>query len=135
MVEHVIKTVQEKQDWSRRKTKTKTKTTWIHNGQELSKIKEIPNYSFFNIKQNIFKTKNNAPRFVYSQGFPGGLGVKNTPVMQEMEFDSWVGKIPLRRKSQPTSVFLPGKSHRQRSLANYCPWDRKRVWHDLVTEQ
>ena len=25
MVEHVIKTVQEKQDWSRKKTKTKTK--------------------------------------------------------------------------------------------------------------
>ena len=24
--------------------------------------------------------------------------------------DSWVGKIPLRRKWQPTAVFLPGKS-------------------------
>jgi len=52
-----------------------------------------------NIKQNKFKTKNNAPRFVYSQGFPGGLGVENPYVMQEIAFDSWVGKIPLRRKS------------------------------------
>ena len=27
----------------------------------------------------------------------------------------WVGKIPWRRKWQPTPVFLPGKSHGQRS--------------------
>ena len=31
-------------------------------------------------------------------------------------FDPWVGKIPLGRKWQPTSGFLPGKSHAQRSL-------------------
>ena len=31
-------------------------------------------------------------------------------------FDPWVGKIPWRRKWQPTPVFLPGKSHGQRSL-------------------
>ena len=31
-------------------------------------------------------------------------------------FDSWVGKIPWRRKWQPTPVFLPGKSHGQRRL-------------------
>ena len=29
------------------------------------------------------------------------------------EFDPWVGKIPWRRKWQPTPVFLPGKSHGQ----------------------
>ena len=31
------------------------------------------------------------------------------------------GKIPWRRKWKPTSVFLPGKSHEQRSLAGYSP--------------
>ena len=31
-------------------------------------------------------------------------------------FDPWVGKIPWRRKWQPTPVFLPGKAHGQRSL-------------------
>ena len=36
-------------------------------------------------------------------------------------FDSWVGKIPWRREWQTTLVFLPGKSHRQRSLAVYSP--------------
>ena len=37
-------------------------------------------------------------------------------------FDPWVGKIPWRRKSQPTPGFLPGKFHGQRSLADYSPW-------------
>ena len=30
-----------------------------------------------------------------------------------------------RRKWQPTPVFLPGKSHGQRSLVGYSPWGRK----------
>ena len=40
-------------------------------------------------------------------------------------FDPWVGKIPWRRKWQPTQVFLPGKSHGQRSLVHYSPWFTK----------
>ena len=31
-------------------------------------------------------------------------------------FNPWVGKIPWRRARHPTPVFLPGKSHGQRSL-------------------
>ena len=31
-------------------------------------------------------------------------------------FDPWVGKIPWRRKWQPTPLFLSGESHGQRSL-------------------
>ena len=34
----------------------------------------------------------------------------------------WVMKIPWRRKWQPTPVFLPGKSHVQRSLVGYSHW-------------
>ena len=37
----------------------------------------------------------------------------------------WVRKTPWRRKWQPTPVFLPGKSHGQRSLVGYRPWGRK----------
>ena len=40
----------------------------------------------------------------------------------------------LEKKWQPTPVFLPGKSHEQRSLAGYSPWGCKRVRHGLVTE-
>ena len=40
-------------------------------------------------------------------------------------FDPWVRKIPWRRRWQPNPVFLPEKSHGQRSLAVYSPWGRK----------
>ena len=49
--------------------------------------------------------------------------------------DPWVKKIPWRRKWKSTPVFLPGKSHGQRSLAGYSPWGHKRVGHDLTTKQ
>ena len=43
-------------------------------------------------------------------------------------FHPWIKKIPWRRKCQPTPVFLPGKSHGQRSLAGYVTksWTRLR---------
>ena len=41
---------------------------------------------------------------------------------RRLGFDPWVGKIPWRRKWQPTPVFLPGKSYEQGSLADYSPW-------------
>ena len=40
-------------------------------------------------------------------------------------FDPCIGKIPWRRKWQPTPVSLPGKFHGRRSLAGYPPWGRK----------
>ena len=40
------------------------------------------------------------------------------------EFNPWVGKIPWRRKWQPSPVFLLGKCYGQRSLAGYSPWGR-----------
>ena len=42
-------------------------------------------------------------------------------------FYPWVRKIPSRRKWQPTPLFLPGKSHGQRSLVGYSPWGRREV--------
>ena len=42
-------------------------------------------------------------------------------------FDPGVGKIPWRRKWQPTLVFLPGKSHGQRSLVGYSAWGPKEL--------
>ena len=51
------------------------------------------------------------------------------------KFDPWAGKIPWRRKWQPTPVFLPGQSQGQRNLVSYSPWCQKRVGHNLVTKQ
>ena len=42
-------------------------------------------------------------------------------------FDPWVGKIPWRRKWQPTPVLLPRKFHGWRSLVGYSPWGRKEL--------
>ena len=35
------------------------------------------------------------------------------------------GRFPWSRKWQPAPVFLPEKSHGQRSLVGYSPWGRK----------
>ena len=40
-------------------------------------------------------------------------------------FGPWVGKVPWSRKWQPTPVFMPRRSHGQRSLVGYSPWGRK----------
>ena len=60
--------------------------------------------------------------------FPHGTVVKNPPAKardRRHRFNLWVGMIPWSRKWQPTPVFLPGKFHRQRSLADYSPKDSK----------
>ena len=58
-------------------------------------------------------------------GFPGGTSGKEPAGQcrrhQRCKFDPWVKKIPWRRAWQPTPVFLPGKSHWQRSLVGYSP--------------
>ena len=51
--------------------------------------------------------------------------VKNPPTNagdtghRRCAFGPWVGKIPWRKKWQPTPVFLPEKSHGQRSVVGY----------------
>ena len=60
---------------------------------------------------------------------------KNPPAIQETQLQSLGQNSPRSRKWQPTPVFLPGKSHGQRSLVGYSPRDRKSVRHDLATKQ
>ena len=49
--------------------------------------------------------------------------------------NSWVGKIPWRKAWQPTPVFLPDKSHGQRSLVALWSIGSQRVGHHWVTKQ
>ena len=65
--------------------------------------------------------------FVFNlRGFPGTSDGKRVCLhCGTPRFNSWVGKIPWRRKWQPTPVLLPGKSHGLRSLVGYSPWGRK----------
>ena len=66
--------------------------------------------------------------------FPCGLaGKESTCQCRRPGFDPWVGKTPQRRKWQPTPVFLPGKSHGQRSLVGFSPRGLKES--DIASEQ
>ena len=67
-----------------------------------------------------------------SPGKPGyGLGLDNSVGKvsaynagdsEEVSLIPGLGRFPWRRKWQPTPVFLPEKSHGQRSLVGYSPW-------------
>ena len=50
----------------------------------------------------------------YSASTPSPL-----PFCRRPGADPWVGKIPWRRRWQPTAVLLPGESHGQKGLAGY----------------
>ena len=69
------------------------------------------------------------------EGFSWCLSGKIVCQYRRCGFDPWVGKIPWRRKWQPTPVFLPGKSHGERSLAGYSPWGCRRVRYNLGTKE
>ena len=64
----------------------------------------------------------------YARGHSMAQRVKNLPAMQEPQ-ETWVlsqdQKNPLEEAWQPTPIFLPQKSHGQRSLVGYSPWGHK----------
>ena len=61
--------------------------------------------------------------------------VKSVSAMQETRVRSLDREDPLEKEMATTPVFLPGKFHEQRSLANYSLWGCKRVKHDLANKQ
>ena len=74
--------------------------------------------------------------FDLSPGLPWCLRDKeSTSQWRRHEFNPWVGKIPWRRKCQPSLVFLPREFHGQRILAGHSPWGRRVRLSDLVTKQ
>ena len=58
-------------------------------------------------------------------GLPGSPVVKDPAANRRHRFNPRVGKTPLEEEMATHSVFLPGKSHRQRSLVGYSPWGPK----------
>ena len=60
-------------------------------------------------------------------GFAGGSDGNDLPTMGGTGFYPWVWKIPWRRELQAPPVFLPEKSHGQRSLVGYRPWHAKKL--------
>ena len=84
-------------------------------------------------KENSSRGKENSRQIPYPEGLPRWCsGKEHTDQCRRCKrhgFNLWVRKISWRRKWQPTPVFLPGKSHGQRSLVGYSPWCL-RVRHD-----
>ena len=68
-------------------------------------------------------------------GFPGSSDGKEPACHVGDGFNSWVKKIPWRRKWQPIPLFLPGVSHGQRSLTGYSPWGPWGSKESNMTEQ
>ena len=88
------------------------------------------------IHRSIYVTRQTIPYlYLYNQTLLWLSGKESTCQCRGRRFDPWVGKVPWRRKWQPTPIFLPGKSHGQRSPAGYNHGVTKRVGHDLVTKQ
>ena len=56
-----------------------------------------------------------SPTRVANRGFPGGSGKEFTCQSRRQGSYLWVGKTTWRRKWPPPPVFLPGKSHGQRT--------------------
>ena len=73
---------------------------------------------------------------LFTEGFPRGHSGKESTCQcrrcKRRRFDPWVGKIPWSRQRLPTSVFLSGKFHGQRSLSGYHPWGRKQL--DMIEQ-
>ena len=72
---------------------------------------------------------------VYPRASRGLSGEELNCQCRKHRFDPWVRKIPWKRKWQHTPVFLPQKSHGQRSLTGHCPWSHERGRYDLATNQ
>ena len=101
--------------------------TWcLSHGLSQMKINGPTNYLNESTKKHFQGT------CVCAQGFPCGSAVKNLSVIQkaqEMQVRSLGQEGPWSRKRQSMAVFLPGKSHGQRSLVGYSP-QGGRVGHD-----
>ena len=53
--------------------------------------------------------------------------VKHLPARQETWVQSLDWEDPLEKEMETTLLLLPGKSHGQRSLVGYSPWDCKEL--------
>ena len=77
----------------------------------------------------------------YERSFPGSSDSKESACSAgDKSSIPGSGKIPWRRKWQPTPVSLPGKSHGRRSLAGHSAWSLKESdmtgrLHSLMKEQ
>ena len=69
------------------------------------------------------------------RGFPGTQCKEPACQCRRHGFNLWVRRIPRRRKWQPTTVFLPGKSQWTEKPGRLKAMGSQRAEHNLVTKQ
>ena len=90
----------------------------------LIRIKSIKDQAEWDAKNS----KSNLDPSTPEQGFPGGSEVKSPPANAgDRDSTPGFGNIPQGRKWPPDPVFLPGKSHGQKSLVSHRPWGHKEL--------
>ena len=82
-------------------------------------IKRLMNKKLFSIFEVLKKYLNCLRNYKWTfRGFPGGSnGNESAHNAGDPGSNPWLGKVPRRRKGQPTPLFLPGKSHGEKSVA------------------
>ena len=61
-------------------------------------------------------------------GFPSGPDGKESACNAgDLGLIPGLGRSPGRRNGTPIPVFLPGESHKQKSLVGYSPWGHKEL--------
>ena len=103
---------------------TKIKTVW----QQFRQPRRMDKFLEIQLPKLTQQERGNFNRTITNNALVAQT-VKNLPSMQETTVWSWVKKIPWRRSWQPALVFLPGESHRQRSLSIQST-RLQRVGHD-----
>ena len=90
---------------------------------------------FFILLVRLSKQKLKSIPYAIFKVSPWCLSGKETAYQcRRQRFNPCIRKIPWSWQWQPTPVFLPGKSHCQRSLTGYSPWGYKITWINLLTK-
>ena len=101
----------------------------IYSSPRLYTLLFLEIYFLLLVKKQIIQSLMLCLIFLFFFNFCWSIVIKNLPAntgdLKDSGFIPRVRKIPWRRTWQPTIVFLPGKSHRQRNLVGYSPWGRK----------
>ena len=82
----------------------------------------VPHFPLEWLNEVLSKVPPGASQWLSGQGLACNAGAAG-----RCRFYPWVRKIPWSREWWLTPVFLPGKSHGQRSLAGYCLWGHKEL--------
>ena len=90
--------------------------SWCHRSCLRTQVRTFAGIWGWGLRQDLWSKAFSFPEMNYKNS--------NYSVLWIITYNLW---MRWRRKSQPTPVFLPGKSHGQRSLVGYSPWGPKEL--------